>query len=97
MNKPKFTKGEWEIGEAYDCIGMLHEYPAIWCGDFGIAQICDMDEAKANAHLIKTAPKMYHLLKHVNNSIRRMPFCESYLYDICEDIEKLLAEARGEL
>ena len=42
-----------------------------------------------NAHLIKTAPKLYKMLQEVIES-GELPYCN-------ESIENLLAEARGEI
>lgn len=100
MSEAKFTKGEWEIlpieddreyirirgtalGFRYkianvDDIKNHHNVSSNWCKR-------DREEAMANAHLIKTAPKLYK-------------FIESLQLDVSKEIEaeQLLAKARGE-
>ena len=86
-----FTKGEWVI--VGDVIGVVdisdtQSYRMV----NAIAYMDEWDfleDNKANAHLIKTSPKMYNLLhkimiEHCNDSV---------LYN---EIDELLEEARGE-
>lgn len=86
-----FTKGEWEIMK--DSIGVVNYSDT---QEYGMMRvIADVDkwdfaeDAKANAFLIKSSPKMYNLLhkimlEHCNTSV---------LYN---EIDELLEEARGE-
>tara|TARA_R110001592_G_C13193009_1_gene753731 strand:- start:35755 stop:36093 length:339 start_codon:yes stop_codon:yes gene_type:complete len=98
----KFTRGDWKIcpieqdkeyirirgtriGGIYKIANVIdlknHHDGSVWCA-------LDREQAMANAHLFKTAPKLYN-------------FLESIL-DTCLDesqnneIKDLLAEARGE-
>ena len=102
-NETKFTKGEWKIVKsvAFDCEhGNVGETTMLSIGSrifpichHGIQGKCfDYDEQVANAHLIKKAPKLYALLDKIQQGSQ--DYIENgKMYD---DIEKLLAEARGE-
>ena len=91
-NEAKFTKGEWEVsfcsgrasvwsGDESITNGKAYEYP---CEDYRA-------EKMANAHLIKTAPKLYAMLDSLVNG--KEP---DLLFEMQTEIEELLAEARGE-
>lgn len=106
MNKVKFTKGAWEIkvveddkeyirirgtslGRRYKICNVIdtknhHNKVANWCK-------WEREEAMANAHLIKAAPKIYKLLEEIAVSME----C-SHGVDT-EEIFRLLEEARGEV
>ena len=86
-----FTKGEWVLRGSV--IGIVDQSDTQSYGMMNIIANVDewdfKDDSKANAHLIKTSPKMYNLLhkimlEHCNTSV---------LYN---EIDELLEEARGE-
>ncbi len=80
--------------------GCIYEYVG---GDVGSKKICTMidvkqstfitDSMKKNAHLIAAAPKMYEMLETAMNILTGDDF-KSEVSAI--DIEKLLAQSRGE-
>jgi len=83
--KTKFTKGEWLLNEK--------ENGYLITGEAGFGVCCTMlhDEIdEHNAHIIKTAPKLYAML----DKIATQPRCA---VSVAPDIKLLLAEARGEL
>lgn len=100
----KFTKGEWEVID-----GTLVGEQVLFVHVNGNGVVCILTnqvdahlpvsvEGKANAHLIAAAPEMYHMLNRViqaqkdaDNEIEHSDLLH-FLYD---DIEKLLAKARG--
>lgn len=84
----KFTKGEWCIFN--DRVGVIDRSDSQSNGMMNEVAYVDMYnfgecEGKANANLIKAAPKMYKFLDDLANG-RGTDY----------PIEKLLAEARGE-
>lgn len=87
MNKEtKFTKGEWVIRDngSYFDIGPINNgytYPSVCIGV--------SHEDKANAHLIKTAPKLYEMLEYLRENVDM----NDQQYD---RVTSILAEARGE-
>jgi hypothetical protein len=105
MSEAKFTKGDWEIkpiendkayirirgtsiGHRFKICNVSdtknHHDGSNWC-------IREREEAMANAHLIKTAPKMYKLLMHLVS--------HDCINDasLDKEVHTLLAEARGEI
>ena len=96
-----FTKGEWVFNNEdkyYDGCRITSECRV------GMVEVCKRDSAyfdgedlnsyeveqNANAHLIKTSPKMYNLLHKI-----MLDHCnDSVLYT---EIDELLEEARGEV
>ena len=96
----KFTKGGWKIVKsvAFDNeLGNVGETTMISIGS-RISPIChhgiqgkcfDYDEQEANAHLIKTATKLYEMLE----SLRENVDMSDQEHD---NVTSLLAEARGE-
>ena len=92
MSGEKFTKGEWEVSNAYPSVDILHEHPAVWSGGYCVAQMCDLEESTANAHLIAAAPEMYHAL----NDIVKLGLDDDCKINI-DSLKRLLAKARGEL
>lgn len=91
MSGEKFTKGEWDVSNYYPSVDILHEHPAVWSGGYCVAQMCDLEESAANAHLIAAAPEMYRVLKFLveNDSINDS--------SIDKEVLNLLSIARGEL
>lgn len=99
MSEVKFTKGEWiysdEGGLIYiksdeiGCVCMVEVFDPDYTG----FNVCS--ESRANAHLIKTAPKMYRKLESI---LKSLPIAnetdeqEALRFEIMD----LLAEARGE-
>lgn len=95
MSETKFTK-RMEIGiSTYNaplCVdgfcnvdGQRFEVCAVWGVD---DDSVECDQSKANAHLIAAAPEMYDMLKRL--SAKQWDASEE------EEIENLLAKARGE-
>ena len=103
MRNPKFTKGKWtlELGQ--------QRTTAIWSGE---TQICDglfclhdrtqeephHIEAKANAHLIASAPAMYAAITEIAAMIRdsknEIELADS-IASIERDLVELLDNAEG--
>lgn len=95
--KAKFTKSEWNIKTTGHYYNGERQYKHEVLVD-GIGVAC-FEDSTANAHLIAAAPEMYHMLNRViqaqkdaDNEIEHSDLLH-FLYD---DIEKLLAKARGE-
>jgi len=91
MRKEKFTQGEWKIVETG-----LNYYPdiKIECnGDSVCCEIHGNDHGKPNAHLIKAAPKMYHLLE---DAMCLLAENDNECKALSKQIRFLRAEARGE-
>lgn len=97
MKEPKFSKGVWFIEKSWmdNHVAVSLKDDSIYWGSFAnvVTSMAGdnhlMEEGLANAHLIKTAPKLYKMLQDISNS--------GVLYGWDENIEKLLAEARGEI
>lgn len=96
--KEKFTQGKWSVvnknAEYVKNTVILHGKP----GKYDAAGGCvDIDaRTEANAHLIAAAPKMYRMLnalKDFNCPFEYMDVDEMMAFS---NIDKLLAEARGE-
>lgn len=81
MKGTGYTKGEWTA----------EDYGSVFSGD---ELICDtfITGNKYDAHLIAAAPKMYAMLDELKSSLY-----ESGMKVAASRIEKLLAEASGEL
>lgn len=106
MNDTKFTRGDWAILPAEEDKECLRIRGTLLGGRYKIANVIDLKEhhngmnwcareraeSMANANLIKTSPKMYMALQSILDS----PYTELQEEDF-EMIEKVLAEARGEL
>ena len=109
----KFTESPWSVGN-----GGKHEpHTTIYCDDTMGSAIASTfmkytttsnDEAKANAHLIASAPDMYNKLEACLRAFDALyPVDESTIEDcdysefkavhaLINNIELLLAKARGE-
>ena len=95
----KYTKGEWTINKDF----YREDFWAINMGDHNcVAEVvvCMEGEEKdkvtrvrleANVHLMKTAPKLYEMLKFLSESPSIKHTNENY-----DDIIEILKEARGE-
>lgn len=104
MSEPKFTPSPWEVDEPIKSIAtgelMYHVKGPNLITDFE-----DWGFTKADAHLIAAAPRMYDALLSASRVFRMyeehhalkgaMDKAEAN-GSIADDIEKLLAEARGE-
>jgi len=88
VSDTKFTKGPWEVdnGARIYCDDLTGSIVAEACG-FEFVSRCKEEEI-ANAHLIAAAPEMYAML----DDLRQYVGDESR-----EEIEELLAKARGEV
>ena len=110
----KFTKEPWEISDMSGVDAMDNFTVCFHIGVSSTGEMiadcqsdnkADYERVKANAHLMKTAPKMYEKLKEIANLFftisYRMLRCKenknanAYMRKSME-IQKLLAEARGE-
>ena len=110
----KFTKGEWAILPLEDDKEYIRIRGSALGGRYKVANVidlknhhneeqewCKLDRAEslANAHLIKTAPKMYKKLEYLNKLLLSLG---SEVWDIIDlgaesnSIEELLAQVRGE-
>lgn len=102
MNEPKFTKGEWMLPhfvtakEQTDCMCqfVLNDH---YCGCIAIVEYGDVgnppiEEAKANSHLICSAPDMFRVL---NELIQIEDWC--YHPDIWDEAKKAIMKAMGEV
>ena len=86
--REKFKKGEWVTRLVGDKFAVM-----TYDTGYGICETTMSDDTdKANAHLIAAAPKMYAMLDELKSSMY-----ESGMKVAARKIEKLLAEARGEL
>lgn len=99
MNEPKFTQGEWLKVEGESFVYALNDYDVNHFslslqGNSKVGALSE--ELEANAHLIKTSPKLYNMLDRV---LKETP--DSWLndkdYKLRQDITTLLSEARGGL
>lgn len=104
MSKPKFTLGPWRVIES----GIIAEGKFVIARIY-LAPLKEenaaIEESIANAHLIAAAPLMYDALLSASRVFRMyeehhalkgaMDKAEAN-GSIADDIEKLLAEARGE-
>ena len=88
-NETKFTKGEWEA--VVD--DSLEKTAIIYLSNKGGINISGAPDCIANAHLIKTAPKLYGMLDEFVSAVEDDSF-EGFLYKY-KEAKKLLAEARG--
>ena len=95
----KWTEGPWEINgiaieAGFEVIAYLRE-PAHFQGDIRPGH---KDEA-ANAHLIKTAPKLYEALVKLVDRVEQMQYDHNTRDGdmVLDDVRSILAEARGEL
>lgn len=82
--------GRFKIANVGD--GKFHHDNSDWCK-------FEREEAKANAHLIAAAPEMYEMLseiKQVIESGHELGEMVSRVQDFGEEINELLAKARGE-
>ena len=86
---PKDSRDEWEQGLHDDDDNIYYK------GYVNVATNPELafrsEEKIANAHLIKTSPKLYTMLDSLVNS--KEP---DALFEMQTEIEELLAEARGE-
>ena len=86
MSNEKFTSGEWHA-KVHGIGGLNIGIVYINGGGFDVSGAPD---CVANAHLIAAAPDMYQLLQHISISME----CEHGVD--CNEINELLAKARGE-
>lgn len=102
MTKENFTSGTWQIFDIHPTQACLEVAPEGNLVSFtgcehvvgGICTVYNVrDDHYENACLIKTAPKMYHELQEVSNWMNT----QFGMGEWHKAIEKLLAEARGEL
>ena len=95
MTQSKFTRGEWGL-EACRLTGALMVTPEE--GMHTHDSICLCFGNKANAHLIAAAPEMYEMLDSMSAFRDSYSGDEliQYFLDNPDDIERLLAKARGE-
>jgi two-component SAPR family response regulator len=84
MNE-KFTPAPWQVFRKESSVGCKEGQ--------GIAELWrDGDERKANAALIAAAPEMYEMLSKLS-----MQLTAINAHKAVNDIEQLLAKARGEV
>lgn len=97
MKESKFSKGNWTIEESWmdnHAAVSVQSEGRYWRAFANVVTSMSgdnkpLEEGVANAHLIKTAPKLYYKLQEILES-DELPHCN-------ESIENLLAEARGEI
>lgn len=100
MTAPKFTSGKWSIeDEGVGDLGMRESSIVNrdhdgedWC-------VATVHSGLANAHLIASAPELYAKLTDVADRMRGMTSYAAESFDFgneAEEIESLLAKARGE-
>lgn len=84
MKGTGYTKGEWTA----------EDYGSVFSGE---ELICDtfITGNKHDAHLIAAAPKMYAMLEECAIMLR--DGTQEHAEECTKQVEKLLAEARGEL
>lgn len=101
MNESKFTKGEWEVAN-----GLLVGEQVLFIYTYHPKQvICRLtkqvdtspltDEDVANAHLIKTSPKLYQTLKYIVEEAKDFTERTGTEVSWVEMAESILSEARG--
>jgi hypothetical protein len=87
----KHTKGPWDI-KTPNTESLASPFSKIQDKQgYGIASLYtlpNIEEQKANAHLISAAPDMFNLLEELLD-------CQGVLKEYRQDIEKILAKARG--
>lgn len=93
MSEAKFTKEEWMI-DGDDFIyalneEMVNQFSCRIEGNFKYG--ASDEEIKANANLMKTSPKMYEMLSKLSSMMT-----DINAHTVANEIESLLAEARGE-
>ena len=89
MGEAKFTEGPWSMCHRGESLkGVKGTDVVIW--GCGLVNGQRTDEADANSALIATAPEMYELLKDLFDNYEGLGF------SMDNQIEKLLAKARGE-
>ena len=90
--KEKFTKGEWKISRDLD----TYEVNAETFSNGMRFRDCIADVyEQGDAHLIAAAPKMYAMLEECTIMLRTGT--QEHAEECAQYVEKLLAEARGEL
>jgi hypothetical protein len=100
MAEVKFTNGKWEVVEASEHHGFYVEdsngytvADLYFMSKLSGARVDHGDNAKANAHLIASAPEMYEMLR----ALSEMSSEDAKLYlEGSSDVIDLLAKARGE-
>lgn len=108
MNKEtKFTRGDWDVFDIHPdgaCFAIAPKQGARVYGGTKVVfdDVCtvynSMPNSKANAHLIKTAPKLYAKLDELSAlmvMLDEQTHANIELDAVKYDIDKLLAEARG--
>ena len=93
MSEAKFTKGEWIVD--YDNDSSCEWYytgPAKVEYSYNVSAIEHL-EAKANAHLIASAPEMYEMLSKIHDYLE---VSGPTGFNLSLDINDLLKKARGE-
>lgn len=106
----KFTKGEWAIMPAESDKEYIRIRGTVLGGKFKIANVSDLknhhedgkkwcaferSESEANAHLIAAAPEMYAMLSALSGQLESEWPQDAKIF--LNDIDALLAKARGEL
>lgn len=92
MGEPKFTSGEWRV-DLRCSTRVTNEQDRTICSAGGHNEPGSDNartENEANAHLLSMAKKMYEMLDTLRDCLAHENF------DMVDDIEALLAKARGE-
>ena len=91
----KWTEGPWSLNEDASGDIFISSADGHYVAEIGAPED---DSALSDAHLIKTAPKLYHslhnLLTHLKEISNKGTIPDRYLL---ESADVILAEARGEL
>jgi hypothetical protein len=101
MSKEKWTPGPWRF-EADKEDGMVYVcHPGTDCPDTAVVMFEETREDTANAHLIASAPEMYHLLLDIKDMfLSHLAHENSYFGRNAEAlgpiVNELLKKARGE-
>ncbi len=86
----KHTQGKWEIEYDNTGNGYYSEWYSIFTNEKHIARVGDckkmIDEDKANAHLIASAPELLEACKHLLKGV--IPINKSGISNICEYLGK---------
>ena len=93
MSKAKFTKGPWVAlfnGSYWDIGDGISEFAMSMKNKHASPPI-ELGRMESNAHLIASAPEMYEMLECLSSQLTSIN-----AHIAVNDIEKLLAKARGE-
>lgn len=101
MSEAKFTKGPWEIDKSYQTMLLITDSlgsavaevdsAGFYSGEYDEWTVSPTETQKANASLMKTSPKMYEMLSKLSSMMT-----DINAHTVANEIESLLAEARGE-